>query len=68
MGKDATDTVIDTTNKFMVGAQRNFVAVGRPPTGLITKDEAVLLAAWLLAMSGKSLAEFERAFGAVCDA
>lgn len=62
-----TTIKIDTTNKFMVAAQGGSVRILRMPVAPLTRDEALMLAAWLVAMSMKSLADFELAYEAVCN-
>lgn len=44
---------IDTANHFMVARRKEFVMLLRPPLAAqsITRDEALALAAWLVAMA-----------------
>lgn len=42
---------IDTLNKFMVGAQGHDVVIANPPSGPMSADEALALAAWLACMA-----------------
>lgn len=39
---------IDTLNKFVVGLQGDKIGMLAPPRWLMTKDEALTLAAWLV--------------------
>jgi hypothetical protein len=54
------DPVIDTANKFLVGARGEGLVIQRPPLGQLSKDDAILLAAWLVAMTPERRAEFEQ--------
>lgn len=42
---------LDTSNKFMVGVSGAHIVMLRPPRGSITKDDALNLAAWLVALA-----------------
>lgn len=48
-----TTEQIDTSNRFIVGARGNHLIVMNPPTRMteLTPDEALVLAAWLVAMA-----------------
>lgn len=54
---------IDTSNKYMVGMQGNGIAIMFPPRGPIHRDEALTLAAWLVA-----LADHGGQFGKILEA
>ena len=41
----------DTSNKFMVGVSGAHIVMLRPPRGSITKEDALNLAAWLVALA-----------------
>ena len=57
---------MDTMNKFFVGIQGDNVAVLNPPRGLLSKDDAIIFAAWLVTMAGDYDGErFNAAFDAV---
>lgn len=46
------DTPIDTTNKFLACIQGfNHIGMLRPPVGLISKEDARVLAAWLFVLA-----------------
>jgi cytochrome c551/c552 len=61
-------THMDTFNKFMVGAKGENVVVMMPPRGTISKEDARLLAAWLIAIADcGSRHEFELVLNAVLD-
>lgn len=51
--------MIDTTNKFMVGIQGGNVTILFPPSGPITKDEALVFAAWVVTLAGATNEQFE---------
>ena len=58
---------IETTNKFLVsltGDDR--IVFLRPVPASINAEDALLLAAWLVAISGKSEEEFQAVYDAVC--
>lgn len=59
---------MDTTdNKQLVGSRGDMVVVLNPPRGPLSKDDALMFAAWLVVLAGKSLDEFREAFDAVCN-
>lgn len=60
---------IDTFNKFMVGSMAGQVTLlrGIPPGGL-TKQDALLLAAYLVAMADPGREEFDKVLAAVLNA
>lgn len=49
-------------NKFGVGLRGEEVVVLLPPRGGISKDDAVNLAAWLVALANPGRARFEKVF------
>ncbi len=59
---------IDTANKFMVGLQGDHLAVLRPPLGLITKADALNLAAYLVMLAEDSPGRFKAVLEAVQNA
>lgn len=61
-----TNETLDTTNKCLVAARGDGIIV-MAPMRLMSKADAVMFAAWLLAISGKSLEDFETAYEAVCN-
>lgn len=60
---------IDTFNTFMVSSQAGKVVILNLPSGAMLSDEEVLnLAAWLLAVSGRPMEEFIKVYEGVCNA
>lgn len=59
----ADKSEIDTSNKCFVGVHGDNLTIMRPPQGLISKPDALLLAAWLVA-----LADDDGQFPAVLEA
>jgi hypothetical protein len=62
--------VIDTFNKFMVGVDVGSGKIMIPnlrPEAKLSNEEAVNLAAWLLALSGRPAEEFERTYEEICN-
>lgn len=55
----------NTVNKFMVAVQGDGVRIMLPPAGLIPKEDAMLLAAWLVALSFCDREDFMRVLDAV---
>jgi hypothetical protein len=45
---------MDTFNKFFVGVTGGKVTIVNPPRGDITREDALMLAAWLVVMAGKT--------------
>lgn len=43
--------MIDTFNKFLVGANAAGIIIMKPPSGLMSPDDALLLAATLVALA-----------------
>ena len=58
---------IDTTNKFIVSAQGNDVLF-LMPVSRITQEEALNLAAYLVALSERPFEDFVKVYEAVCNA
>ena len=57
---------IDTTNKYLVALRGDYVAVMLPiRTAKMTVDEAINLAAWLVALTDKR--KFEKTYEAVIN-
>lgn len=56
---------IDITNKFCVGVIGTRVSILMPPTGGLIKQDALLLAAYLVSLSNASEAEFKEVLDAV---
>jgi len=50
---------IDISNKFMVGTQANDVVFLRPVPKKLSREEALVLAAWLVAVAGNPANEKE---------
>lgn len=42
---------MDTQNKFMVGVQGNNIAILLPPRGPISKEDALMMAAWIVTLA-----------------
>jgi hypothetical protein len=56
---------IDTANEFMVACQGDKVVIMNPPRGLLSQDEALVLAAWLVALSFAERSRFDEVLNAV---
>ena len=56
---------IETFNKYGVGMQGGKFGMLMPPRGLMTQDEALLLAAWLVALADPVGDKFHAIFDAV---
>ena len=56
---------IDTMNRFGVGVQGDGVVIVMPPRGIISKDDAILLAAWLVALADPLEDRFEKVLHAI---
>jgi len=56
---------MDTFNKHFVGVSNGNVRIMLPPTGDMTPEEALMLAAWLVVMAGKQ-EQIDEAIEAVC--
>ena len=59
---------MDTSNKYLVGvAGDGRLHLQMPPRGPMTKDEALLLAAWMVALADPGGERFEKILAAVLD-
>jgi len=52
---------------FVVGTNGSGISIMIPPRGNITKDQALNLAAWLVALADPDRERFDRFFTAVCN-
>lgn len=59
------ETKIDTANKFLVGGSANGVTIMMPPRGNISNEDALLLAAWLVAIAEVKDGRFQEILDAV---
>jgi len=59
---------IDTFNKFMVAMKDDKIVMIRPPLQPITKEEALLLAAWIVALAEDNEDEFQQVLDAIRSA
>lgn len=57
--------MMDTTNKYMVSALGDRLLILNPPKNTISKDDALLLAAWLVVLADPAEEEFEAVLFAV---
>ncbi len=63
-----TTEKIDCTNKYLVGANATHVTLVIPPVGPLTFDDALLLAAWLVAIAEQQASNtFDEVLAAVCN-
>jgi hypothetical protein len=62
---DPTPITIDTSNKFLVGVIGDDIMLLKAPVGRISKTDALLLAAWLVAMADMTNTQFPRYLKAV---
>jgi hypothetical protein len=58
------DETIDTTNKFLVGGRADGILITCPPRGSISRQEALVLAAWLVSLADRD-GEFQKVLAAV---
>lgn len=58
----------DTANKHLVGLKGDQVVVMVPPRAPLSREEAMMLAVWLVAISGVDLETFRQAYEAVANA
>ena len=58
---------MDTTNKYLVAIQNDGIRIMAPPRGQITPEEAVMLAAWLVALADPDGLMFPKVLEAVQD-
>lgn len=56
---------IDTTNRHVVGIQGDYIGMLIPPRGLMTTDEALTLAAWLVTLADYRGERFKEILNAV---
>lgn len=56
---------MDATNKFLVASQGDKLLMMNPPRGSFSHDDAVMLAAWLVAMADKATISYQDAVDAV---
>jgi len=56
---------MDTFNKHMVGAQGDNIVIMMPPRGPMSKEEALIFAAWIVSLATYDDAEFQKALEAV---
>lgn len=54
---------IDTTNRFLVGARGDSVIIMRRPNAELSKEDALNLAAWLVALADPDGEEFKAVRG-----
>lgn len=55
---------MDTTNKYIVGAAGKDIVIMNPPSRL-SKEDALMFAAWIVALADMSGEQFEKALEAV---
>ena len=60
---------MDTPNKYLVSGTEGLlrIVVGNPPHGSISKQDALLLAAWLVALADPGRERFEQVFKTVTE-
>lgn len=59
---------IDTTNKFMVGGgPSDKISIMSPCHGSISREDALLLAAWIVALADPGMEDFKKVFEAICS-
>jgi hypothetical protein len=58
---------IETFNKFLVGASGRGLTIMNPPRGPMTTDDALLLAAYLVAMADPGGDQFKPVLDAVLN-
>ena len=57
---------METLNKWLVGEQGDMIVMGLPAMAArMSKDDALLLAAWLVVLASEDPAEFEPVLNAV---
>ncbi len=57
---------IETMNKYLVASVKGGVIIGNPSRAVLTPDDALLLAAWLVAIAdGEGTHKFEDVLNAV---
>lgn len=61
----AGEEPVNTVNEFLVGIRGGDIIIGLPPLRPITKDEALRLAAWLVAVADPTGDDFDKVRRAV---
>ncbi len=56
---------MDAFNKYMVGMAHNGLVIMNPPRAVMSTDEALMLAAWLVSMADPLSEKFAEALKAV---
>ena len=56
---------MDTFNKYMVSAQAGKLTILNPPRGPIEREDALIFAAWIVAMADPGGEDFKKALDAV---
>jgi hypothetical protein len=56
---------MDTFNKHMVGVQGDNILIMMPPRGPMSREEALVFAAWIVTLAAHDDAEFQAALEAV---
>ena len=56
---------IDTMNYFLVGLYQDKVIIGSPPLAMLSRDLALNLAAWLVALADPDQVEFPKVLKAL---
>jgi hypothetical protein len=65
---DYNGEIVDTFNKYMVGMQGGKITILSPPRGPIeNKEDALIFAAWIVALADPGGEEFRKALDAVCN-
>lgn len=54
-------------NKYLVGARGDKIAIQNPPRGDMTRDDALELAAWIVAIADPVGNDFKKKFDEVCE-
>jgi hypothetical protein len=57
--------MMDTFNKHMVGVQGNNILIMNPPRGPMSKEEALIFAAWIVTLADDDETGFQKALEAV---
>ena len=58
---------METLNKFIVGAMADQIVIMNPPRAPISREDALLLAAWLVAIADPIEDDFHAILNAVKD-
>lgn len=58
---------MDTFNKHMVGMQAGKITILNPPRGQIDKEDALVFAAWIVAIADPTGEKFKEALEAVTN-